>query len=53
MNEFEKLVFEMRDCQKQFFATRNHEFLRRSKELEKKVDSYLENINSPKLFQHE
>lgn len=52
MNEFEKLVYEMRSAQINYFRTRSKEYLQLSKQLEKKVDEYLLNkkINQPKLF---
>ena len=43
MNEFEKLVYEMRSAQKGYFRTRNKEVLQQSKQLEKRVDEYLIN----------
>lgn len=49
MNEFEKLVFDMRKSQREFFKTKSTYFLNRSKELEAKVDRYLMNINQPKM----
>ena len=52
MNEFEKLVDEMRSAQINYFRTRSKEYLQQSKQLEKKVDEYLLNkkINQQKLF---
>lgn len=52
MNEFEKLVYEMRSAQKEYFRTRSKEELQRSKHLEKRVDEYLINkiINQQTLF---
>jgi len=52
MNEFEKLVYEMRSAQINYFRTRDKEVLQQSKQLEKKVDEYLINkkINQQKLF---
>ena len=41
MNEFEKLVYEMRCAQKEYFWTRSKEILQQSKQLEKRVDEYL------------
>ncbi|MBS3993151.1 MAG: hypothetical protein KGZ87_05500 [Bacteroidetes bacterium] len=49
MNEFEKLVFDMRNSQKEYFKTKYPSWLKRSKELEAKVDRYLMNINQPKM----
>lgn len=43
MNEFEKLVYEMRNAQIIYFRTRNVKYLTLSKQLEKKVDEYLTN----------
>ena len=45
MNEFEKLVDEMRKAQRAFFKTRSVEYLVASKQLEKKVDDYLTKKN--------
>ena len=52
MNEFEKLVYEMRSAQINYFRTRSKEVLQQSKLLEKKVDEYLKDkkINQQKLF---
>jgi len=55
MNEFEKLVAEMRAKQKEYFRTRNGVVLGDCKKLEKQVDDYLKNIEnkdneSPTLF---
>lgn len=41
MNEFIELVREMRDAQKEYFRTRDKNVLQRSKELERKVDTYI------------
>lgn len=41
MNEFERLVYEMRQVQRTFFKKRSAESLLLSKQLEKKVDEYL------------
>tara|TARA_R110000744_G_scaffold195512_1_gene314585 strand:+ start:36742 stop:36897 length:156 start_codon:yes stop_codon:yes gene_type:complete len=49
MNEFEKLVSEMRTAQICFFKTKDRYYLGLSKTLEKKVDSKLSEINNPKL----
>lgn len=43
MNDFEKLVYEMRSAQKEYFRTRNKDTLELSKHLEKRVDEYLIN----------
>jgi hypothetical protein len=52
MNEFEKLVYEMRSAQVNYFRTRNKEVLQQSKQLEKRVDEYLidKKINQQTLF---
>ncbi len=41
MTEFELLVKEMRDTQKEYFRTRDKETLKKSKGLEQKVDKEL------------
>lgn len=41
MNEFIELVREMRNAQKEYFKTRDKSVLLKSKELERKVDSFL------------
>lgn len=41
MNEFVKLVYEMRKAQKEYFRTRSKEVLQQSKQLERRVDEYL------------
>ena len=41
MNNFEKLVYEMRCAQKGYFRTRCNAYLLHSKQLEKRVDEYL------------
>lgn len=50
MNEFENLVFEMREAQKGYYKTKNRDWLVKAKKLEQQVDSHLDIINSPKLF---
>jgi len=55
MNEFELLVFDMREAQKLYYITgrehpRKHEYLLASKKLEKQVDDHLYNVNNPGLF---
>lgn len=50
MNEFEQLVSEMRTCQKQYFRTREKEWLERSKRFEKMVDNELDKKLNPNLF---
>ena len=39
--EFADIVFAMREAQKEYFKYRSNEALKRSKELEKQVDSIL------------
>lgn len=54
MNEFEKLVAEMRHAQKRYFETRSKNYwLPLSKQLEHQVDQHLQNINQPKLFSND
>lgn len=52
MNEFEKLVYEMRSAQINYFRTRNGDVLQLSKKFEKRVDEYLRDkiINQQTLF---
>jgi hypothetical protein len=52
MNEFEKLVYEMRSAQNEYFRTRSKEILQQSKQLERRVDEYLRDkiINQQTLF---
>ena len=52
MNDFEKLVYEMRSAQKEYFRTRSKEVLHQSKQLERRVDKYLidKKINQQTLF---
>lgn len=49
MNDFEKLVFEMRKNQKEYFTHRGQKALQTSKRLEKEVDEHLQNKINPKL----
>ena len=42
LTEFEQLVLEMRRNQKGFFTWHDQDYLKKSKELERKVDAYLE-----------
>lgn len=49
LSEFIDLVQEMRFNQKRYFATRNPEVLKRSKELEKKVDEIIYSKKNPQL----
>jgi hypothetical protein len=41
MNDFEKLVYEMRSAQINYFRTRSRDVLQLSKQFEKRVDEYL------------
>lgn len=41
MNEFIELVREMRNAQKEYFKTRDKNVLLKSKELERKVDTFV------------
>ena len=47
---FESLVLEMRRAQREYFRTRSHEVLQRSKALEKKVDHLLEQKHLNETF---
>lgn len=49
MNEFEKLVYEMRSAQKEYFRTRSKEVLQQSKQLGKRVDEYLKEKENNQL----
>lgn len=49
MNEFEKLVYEMRSAQKEYFRTRSKDVLQKSKQLEKRVDEYLKDKKNNQL----
>lgn len=49
MNDFELLVKEMRQAQKNYFAKREIYWLEQSKNLEKQVDKFLFNIDNPQL----
>jgi transcription termination factor NusB len=49
MNEFEKMVLEMRELQKEYFRTRDRGVLEKSKQAERKIDEYLNNKTNPKL----
>ena len=42
MNDFIKLVKEMREMQKRYFKTRNADVLKESKRLEREVDAEIE-----------
>lgn len=48
--EFFNAVEAMREAQKYYFKTRNSDDLKRSKELERKVDEMIAYIRKPKLF---
>ncbi len=48
--EFLNAVEAMREAQKYYFKTRNSDDLKRSKELERKVDNMVAYIRKPKLF---
>ena len=48
--EFFNVVEEMREVQKSYFKTRNSDDLKRSKELERKVDDMIAYIRRPNLF---
>lgn len=48
--EFFNAVESMREAQKSYFKTRNSDDLKRSKELERKVDDMIAYIRGPKLF---
>lgn len=49
MNEFEVLVYEMRCAQINYFRTRDKEVLQQSKQLEKRVDKYLNDKKNDQL----
>ena len=49
MNDFEKLVLEMRNAQKEYFKHRGTIALQTSKKLEREVDQHLSNITNPKM----
>lgn len=49
MDDFIKLVEEMRKLQKQYFKTRDRDVLIRSKEAERKVDIFIKDLREPKL----
>ena len=54
MTEFEQLVHEMRQAQRNYFRSRENRFLAESKRLESEVDKYLrarmEAERQPRLF---
>lgn len=45
--EFVEKVSEMRNAQRSYFRTRSHEFLSRSKKLEREVDAEIERFFNP------
>ena len=45
MDNFEKLVRDMRAAQKKYFKTRDREVLAEAQRLERRVDKYLEERN--------
>lgn len=47
MNEFVKIVYEMRKAQKEYFRTRSKEVLLQSKQLERRVDTLLAEYDNP------
>ena len=47
---FFNAVEAMREAQKSYFKTRNSDDLKRSKELERKVDEMIAYVRRPKLF---
>jgi len=49
MDDFIKLVEEMRKLQKQYFKTRDRDVLIRSKESERKVDTFIKDLREPKF----
>lgn len=49
MTDFQVLVKEMRTAQKNYFKTREVYWLQESKKLEKRVDTFLENIDAPEI----
>lgn len=51
MNDFEKLVAEMRKAQTEYFRHRGTIALKTAKKLERDVDEHLSNITQPKMFQ--
>jgi hypothetical protein len=53
MKAFIDLVSRMRSNQRDYFRTRSPESLLKSKELEKAVDNWLEEIDQLKLFKPE
>lgn len=50
LRDFFAIVADMRVAQKTYFSTREHVDLARSKELERMVDQFIDNMNQPSLF---
>lgn len=50
LRQFLELVARMREAQKEYFITRDHVVLTRSKGLERQVDEFIRNVNQPGLF---
>ncbi len=50
LTKFEKLVFKMRELQKEYFKGRQMFHLMESKKLEKKVDKHLDDKINPGLW---
>lgn len=48
-SQFEQLVRDMRQAQKEYFRYRSQDALKRSKELEKQVDEWLFVVQTPEL----
>lgn len=46
-NEFVKLVAQMREAQRNYFKTRDHSWLAKSKALERQVDNLIMVMNNP------
>lgn len=53
MNQFLKLVKDLRKAQKKYFQTRNFNDLKKAKQLEKEVDEMIVKLENPQrnLFQ--
>lgn len=52
MEEFIKLVEQMRITQKEYFKTRNFKVLEKARGLEREVDQAIERNKNPKLFEN-
>lgn len=50
IRKFTDMVKEMRQCQNQYFKSRDQSSLIKSKEAERKVDNYIENLDNPTLW---